>query len=128
MILLSPVPAVHILQTVSSWPQELRDCSESQVLGVPPGVAEADVRRRFRQMAPRVHPDKCCLPRAEDAFKLLNTAVTRLLLRANECAHLHPAQPCVKIRRCWHKVLFELPANLERAMQSFAWVFYLGPS
>ena len=70
--------------------------SGSQVLGVPPGAAEADVRRRFRQMAPRVHPDKCRLPRAEDAFKLLNTAVMRLLLPANGYAQSCPVQPCLE--------------------------------
>lgn len=78
-----------------------------QVLGVLPGAAEAAVRWQFRQMAPRVHPDKCRLPRAEDAFKLLNTAVTRLLLQANQCVHILPFP--YLCRSCPHRVVFSLP-------------------
>ena len=74
---------------------ECLDCATSQVLGVPLGAADADVRRRFRQMAPRVHPDKCRLPRAEDAFTLLNTAVTRLLLQAHGYAHSCSVRCCL---------------------------------
>ena len=56
-----------------------------QVLGVAARAPGADVRRRFRQLAPLVHPDKCAAPRAEDAFKLLGSAVTRLLTGADGC-------------------------------------------
>jgi hypothetical protein len=37
-----------------------------------------DVRRRFRHLAMRLHPDKCSLPRADEAFKRASEAV-RLL-------------------------------------------------
>ena len=46
----------------------------SQILGVPEGAAAEDVRRAFRRGAQRVHPDKCRLPRAEAAFKILKAA------------------------------------------------------
>lgn len=45
-----------------------------QILGVPEGAAAEDVRRAFRRGAQRVHPDKCRLPRAEAAFKILKAA------------------------------------------------------
>ena len=41
---------------------------------MPEGAAAEDVRRAFRRGAQRVHPDKCRLPRAEAAFKILKAA------------------------------------------------------
>ena len=38
------------------------------------GAGAAAVRRRYRELALLVHPDKCELPRAEDAFKRVNAA------------------------------------------------------
>lgn len=49
------------------------------MLGLPEGAPAADVRRAFRRGAQRVHPDKCALPGAEAAFKLLAAAADRAL-------------------------------------------------
>ena len=35
---------------------------------------EEDVRRRYRTLAMRLHPDKCSVPRAEEAFKRVSEA------------------------------------------------------
>lgn len=43
------------------------------------GTAAKDVQRAFRRLAGLVHPDKCSLPGAEAAFKLLGTAVAHLM-------------------------------------------------
>ena len=48
-----------------------------QVLALPPASKEPKVRAQLRQLARRVHPDKCSLPGAEAAFKALCLAATR---------------------------------------------------
>lgn len=50
-----------------------------QVLGLAEGAATEEVRRAFRRGAARVHPDKCRLPRAEAAFKLLAAAAEQAM-------------------------------------------------
>jgi hypothetical protein len=46
-----------------------------QALGLEEGLAgEAAVRRQFRQQAVLVHPDKCALPHAAEAFRTLQQA------------------------------------------------------
>lgn len=50
-----------------------------QVLGLEEGATSAKVRRAFRKGAQRIHPDKCDLPGAESAFKLLAAAADTAL-------------------------------------------------
>ncbi|KAK9916637.1 hypothetical protein WJX75_005192 [Coccomyxa subellipsoidea] len=42
-----------------------------EVLGVQPGASSAAARRRYREMAVALHPDKCRVPKAKDAFQRL---------------------------------------------------------
>lgn len=49
----------------------LRAKSDYDVLQLEPGADAAAVRRRFREMAVTLHPDKCRLPGASDAFQRL---------------------------------------------------------
>ena len=55
-----------------------------QVLGIPPEAAEADFKRQYRKLAAQVHPDKCKLDGAEEAFKLLGRAVAYALSAADK--------------------------------------------
>lgn len=49
------------------------------VLDLKPGMADsASIQRSFRTMASQVHPDKCRVPEAEDAFKRVLQAKDRL--------------------------------------------------
>lgn len=43
------------------------------------GATSAKIRRAFRKGAQRIHPDKCDLPGAEVAFKLLAAAADTAL-------------------------------------------------
>lgn len=45
---------------------------------------EADVKRQYRKLAAQVHPDKCKLEGAEEAFKLLGRAVAHALSNADK--------------------------------------------
>uniref|UniRef100_A0A7S4BUW2 J domain-containing protein n=1 Tax=Chrysotila carterae TaxID=13221 RepID=A0A7S4BUW2_CHRCT len=46
----------------------------AHVLGLPHAFDPAAARKRFRQLARVLHPDKCPLPNAETAFKRINDA------------------------------------------------------
>ena len=48
------------------------------VLGLPAGVSTTAARRRYRQLARLIHPDKCLLLGTEEAFKRLGAALQRL--------------------------------------------------
>ena len=43
-------------------------------LGLPRGSCEADVRRRYKKLALRIHPDKNVHPRAKEAFGVMENA------------------------------------------------------
>lgn len=65
------------------------------MLGLPPGEGEAEVappevRRAFRRRAALVHPDKCRLPGAEAAFKLLAVAASHTLAHSGCDPILNP--------------------------------------
>ena len=49
-----------------------------EVLDVPRNAPEADINRSYKTSALRLHPDKCKHPKAEEAFKILNTAKATL--------------------------------------------------
>ena len=44
------------------------------VLAVPRSASDDDVKRAYRQLALRLHPDKCGAPRAPDAFRAVSRA------------------------------------------------------
>ena len=54
-----------------------------QVLSVPGKASAQEVKRQYRKLAALVHPDKCRLPRAEEAFKLLGKAVAQVMASAD---------------------------------------------
>ena len=49
-----------------------------QVLGVAETATAADIKRQYRKLAALVHPDKCALKGAEEAFKLLGKAAAQV--------------------------------------------------
>jgi hypothetical protein len=53
--------------------------SDYAVLRLAPGVDGATVRKRYREMAVQLHPDKCSVPRASDAFHRLVKAYQQLV-------------------------------------------------
>lgn len=57
-----------------------------QILGLDEGATSANIRRAFRKGAQRIHPDKCDLPGAEVAFKLLAAAADTALAAEPESA------------------------------------------
>lgn len=54
-------------------------CSLLQLLGLSRGASQGEVRRRYRQLAAAVHPDKCSEPGARSAFQRLQQGVQALL-------------------------------------------------
>ena len=55
----------------------MRDAYE--LLGLTPGISPADIKRAFRRLAMRWHPDRNADPHAAEHFKLLRQAHDRLL-------------------------------------------------
>lgn len=54
-----------------------------QVLGIPKDAEQADAKRQYRKLAAMVHPDKCALEGAEEAFKLLGKSAACLTLQGH---------------------------------------------
>lgn len=54
-----------------------------QVLSLHSNATEADIKRQYRKLAAQVHPDKCHLEGAEEAFKLLGRAVAHAIAAAD---------------------------------------------
>ncbi|KAK2080065.1 hypothetical protein QBZ16_002461 [Prototheca wickerhamii] len=52
----------------------LKAGSDYQVLQLEPGASAAEAKKRYRQMAIALHPDKCDVPRAGEAFHRVVTA------------------------------------------------------
>lgn len=52
--------------------------SDYSVLGLSPGVDGAQIRKRYRQIAITVHPDKCSHPKANEAFHKIVLAYRNL--------------------------------------------------
>lgn len=65
------------------------------LLGLPPDAGERDVKRAFRRLAMRWHPDRNPDPAAVEHFKLLRAAYDALLaqLAAGEDAHADGGRP-----------------------------------
>ncbi|GAB4813632.1 hypothetical protein N2152v2_000678 [Parachlorella kessleri] len=57
----------------------LRCTSDYEVLKLQPGVDTVNIKRRYREMAVVLHPDKCRAPHATDAFQRLVRAYQSLL-------------------------------------------------
>lgn len=55
-----------------------------KVLSIPLNATEPDVKRQYRKLAAQVHPDKCQLDGAEEAFKLLGRAVAHAISNADK--------------------------------------------
>lgn len=49
-----------------------------RVLGVPPQATEAEIKRAYRRLAQRCHPDVSKEPEAEERFKILSEAYATL--------------------------------------------------
>jgi curved DNA-binding protein CbpA len=48
------------------------------VLGVEECATDAELKKAYRMLALKLHPDKCCLPESEEAFKAVSSAFTTL--------------------------------------------------
>ncbi|KAL0049164.1 hypothetical protein WJX82_007930 [Trebouxia sp. C0006] len=72
---LTAICKIHKHAAVQEW---------HKVLGLPLIAPEADVKRHYRKLAAQVHPDKCKLEGAEEAFKLLGRAVAHALSAADK--------------------------------------------
>lgn len=53
--------------------------SHYEVLRLQPGCGSAALKKRYREMAVRLHPDKCKVEQASDAFQRTHTAYQELL-------------------------------------------------
>jgi DnaJ-class molecular chaperone len=53
--------------------------SHYEVLQLQPGCGSAVLKKRYREMAVRLHPDKCKAEKASDAFQRAHTAYQELL-------------------------------------------------
>ena len=56
----------------------------SSCLGLPPASGREQARKRYRQLALRLHPDKCGHPSADEAFKRIEEAWRFIEVRADE--------------------------------------------
>lgn len=72
---LTAICKIHKYAAVQDW---------HKVLGLSLIAPEADVKRQYRKLAAQVHPDKCKLEGAEEAFKLLGWAVAHALSAADK--------------------------------------------
>ena len=54
-----------------------RGGSPLRCLGLERGASQADVRKRYRALALRLHPDKAQHPQANEAFAALESAYSR---------------------------------------------------
>lgn len=72
---LTAICKIHKHAAVQEW---------HKVLGLSRIAPEADVKRQYRRLAAQVHPDKCKLEGAEEAFKLLGRAVAHALSAADK--------------------------------------------
>jgi DnaJ homolog subfamily B member 12 len=69
------------------------------VLAVPRSASEEDIKRSYRKLALRLHPDKCGAPRAPDAFRAVSRAFACLSdpgkRRAYDRSGVDPDDPAV---------------------------------
>ncbi|DBA92205.1 TPA: hypothetical protein ACH3X1_015914 [Trebouxia sp. C0004] len=72
---LTSICKIHKHAAVQEW---------HKVLGLSLNSSEADIKRQYRKLAAQVHPDKCKLEGAEEAFKLLGRAVAHALSAADK--------------------------------------------
>jgi curved DNA-binding protein CbpA len=52
--------------------------TDADALGLPPHPTADAAKRAFRLLAKAIHPDKCAVPRATDAFQRIQRAYQRL--------------------------------------------------
>ena len=57
----------------------LHATSDYSALGISPGADAAAIRKKYRQIAVTVHPDKCKHPKANEAFHRIVSAYRQLL-------------------------------------------------
>lgn len=57
--------------------------SPEEILGIPPGASESDIRQAYFKMARQYHPDVSKEEHAEEKFKELEEAVATLKKRTN---------------------------------------------
>jgi DnaJ family protein B protein 12 len=63
------------------------------VLGVARGAGEEDVKKAYRKLALKLHPDKCRVPHADEAFKAVSRAFSCLCARPEGPARQRTRNP-----------------------------------
>lgn len=66
-------------ETLEEVQRVLASKSNYEVLQLKPGCSSAALKKRYRELAVRLHPDKCKVEGASDAFQRAHTAYQELL-------------------------------------------------
>jgi len=80
-------------------------------LGLSLIAPEADVKRHYRKLAAQVHPDKCKLEGAEEAFKLLGRAVAHALSAADKNRYTIWCISVLLQQYYWSKLKYAQPSQ-----------------
>lgn len=81
------------------------------MLGLSRIAPEADVKRQYRRLAAQVHPDKCKLEGAEEAFKLLGRAVAHALSAADKNKYTIWCMSILLQQHSWLKPKYAQPSQ-----------------
>ena len=77
-----PLPGVLEMDVESATAHVLRHCHRPHYcLGLPTHATADDIRKQYKQLALRLHPDKSGHPLAREAFDAIHTAFNRIYPR-----------------------------------------------